>query len=244
MATKGALRVGELAKRTGMTVRALHHYDAIGLLTPSLRTESGYRLYTDADVVRLQRIASLRQIGFSLDEVRGFLDQPESSLAEVIDLHIEMLHAQIEAQVGLSRRLEGIQRIIRSNGEVTVEQLLQLMETMKMVDKHYTPEQLDWLKQRREQVGEARIKEVEAEWPRLIAEVRVEMEKGTAPTDERVKDLAKRWHDLVEEFTGGNPEIAKSVRKMYEEEPSTYNLTPGFDREIMDYIGKALQSQS
>ncbi|MDQ3549743.1 MAG: MerR family transcriptional regulator, partial [Chloroflexota bacterium] len=64
------MKVGELARRTGMTVRALHHYDEIGLLSPSERTASGHRLYSAAEVERLQQIASLRQIGFPLEEIR------------------------------------------------------------------------------------------------------------------------------------------------------------------------------
>jgi len=71
-----ALKVGELARRTGLTVRALHHYDEIGLLRPSLRTEAGHRLYSEGDVARLQRVLSLRQLGFSLEEVRDCLDRP------------------------------------------------------------------------------------------------------------------------------------------------------------------------
>ena len=68
--------MGELAKRTGVTVRTLHHYDEIGLLRPSRHTESGHRLYTAVDVARLQRILSLRQLGFALEEVRDCLDRP------------------------------------------------------------------------------------------------------------------------------------------------------------------------
>ncbi len=71
-----ALKVGELAKRTGLTVRTLHHYDEIGLLKPSLKTESGHRLYTGRDVARLQQVLSLRQLGFSLEQVRDCLDRP------------------------------------------------------------------------------------------------------------------------------------------------------------------------
>ena len=55
-----ALKVGELARRTGLTVRTLHHYDEIGLLRPSLHTDSGHRLYTGRDVARLQQVLSLR----------------------------------------------------------------------------------------------------------------------------------------------------------------------------------------
>src|SRR3954464_5955502 len=68
-----ALKVGELARRTGLTTRTLHHYDEIGLLKPSLHTEAGHRLYTADDVARLQQVLSLRQLGFALEEVRACL---------------------------------------------------------------------------------------------------------------------------------------------------------------------------
>src|SRR5215475_8083746 len=93
-----ALKVGELAKRTGLTVRTLHHYDEIGLLKPSLHTESGHRLYTAADVARLQQVVSLRQLGLSLEEVYGCLARPGFSPLEVIGLHIARLREQVELQ--------------------------------------------------------------------------------------------------------------------------------------------------
>ena len=91
-------KVGELASETGLSVRALHHYDEIGLLVPSRRTESGHRLYTVGDVARLQQIKSLRGLGFSLDEVREALDRPDHSPREVILRHLEKLSEQIEVQ--------------------------------------------------------------------------------------------------------------------------------------------------
>src|SRR5438132_11048909 len=89
-----ALKVGELARRTGLTVRTLHHYDEIGLLKPSLHTGSGHRLYTADDVARLQQVLSLRQLGFSLEEVRDCFNRPGFSPPEVIRLHVERLRAQ------------------------------------------------------------------------------------------------------------------------------------------------------
>lgn len=70
------LKVGELAKRSGLTVRALHHYHAIGLLSPSARAENGYRLYGRDDIARLHQIQALRRFGLSLAEIGAFLDQP------------------------------------------------------------------------------------------------------------------------------------------------------------------------
>src|SRR5580765_3510506 len=96
-----ALKVGELAKRTGLTIRTLHHYDEIGLLRPSLHTESGHRLYTAADVARLQQVISLRQLGFALEEIGACLNQADFSPLEVIRLHVERLREQSALQRGL-----------------------------------------------------------------------------------------------------------------------------------------------
>ena len=65
-----ALKVGELARQTGLSVRTLHYYDEIGLLSPSQRTGSGHRLYTAGDIVRLRQIKSLQHLGFTSREVR------------------------------------------------------------------------------------------------------------------------------------------------------------------------------
>src|SRR5262245_45646488 len=123
-----ALKVGELARRTGLTIRTLHHYDEIGLLRPSLHTEAGHRLYTAADVARLQQVLSLRQLGFSLEEVRDCLDRPGFSPLEVIRLHVVRLREQIELQRKLCDGLETLASYFQSAGEVSAEMFLQTIE--------------------------------------------------------------------------------------------------------------------
>src|SRR4051795_2002099 len=103
-----ALKVGELARRTGLTVRTLHHYDELGLLKPSLHTGAGHRLYAAADVARLQHVLSLRQLGFTLEQVRDCLDRPGFSPVEVTRLHVARLREQIELQRDLCERLEAL----------------------------------------------------------------------------------------------------------------------------------------
>ena len=113
------------------------------------------------------------------------------------------------------------------------------------MEKYYTPEQQEWLKERRETVGEARIREVEAEWPRLMAEVAAAMDAGADPRDPHVQALAQRWQGLIAEFTGGNPGIEKSLRTMYENE-SPQEIHPSLDprmREYGEYIGKAMAAR-
>jgi DNA-binding transcriptional MerR regulator len=123
-------KVGELAKQTGLTVRALHHYDEIGLLSPSRRSASGYRLYDGDDVARLLQILSLRQVGFSLEEIRDSLAKPECSLPRVLELHITRLREGIELQRRLCSRLETVAGRLRSSEAVSVEEFLETMEAM------------------------------------------------------------------------------------------------------------------
>ena len=234
--TKAYWKIGELAKRTGVSIRTLHHYDEIGLLSPSHRTESGHRLYGREEVVRLQQILSLRQMGLSLADVGVMLARRRNDAQRIIEQHIAQLKQQIATQQDLCARLEAIAARYDS---ATAEEFIQAIEVMTMFEKYYTKEQLETLRQRAETVGAERIKEVEQEWPKLIAEVRAEMQKGTDPKDTRMQALAKRWMDLVHEFTGGDAGITQSLRNLYAGEPE-FAAQQALDGEIFSYVKKAL----
>lgn len=247
VAERRVWKVGELAERTGVSVRGLHHYEEIGLLVPSGRTESGHRLYADGDVLRLQQIASLRSLGFSLGEIRDCLDTPGFTPARVIRLHIARLRERIELEKTLCDRLEAVAVRLAatedSAGTVSAGEFVEtVMEVTKMserIEKYYTPEQREQLERRKQEVGEQRIREVEAEWPVLMEQVRAEMEAGTDPADERVQALARRWTGLVEEFTGGDAGIARSAGNMWRQEENIHGMNTAPMREMMAYISRA-----
>lgn len=109
-----------------------------------------------------------------------------------------------------------------------------------MIENYYTPEQLAQLKARKEQVGEERIRQVQEEWPKLHAEVRAEMDKGTDPAGETVQALARRWRALVHEFTGGDPGIADSLRRMYEQEDNIAGMDVAAMQPMMAFMDKAI----
>lgn len=233
-------KVGELARHTGVSVRTLHHYDETGLLSPSQRTAAGYRLYTGADVIRLQQIKSLRNLGFSLEEIRQFLSRPGVSPERVLQLQIAHLKERIELQQRLCDRLESMAGRWRTEETVSTEEFLQVIEVTNMLDKYYTPEQREELKQRREALGDERIRQSEAEWKELMEQVRAEMDRGTDPADERVQQLAQRWMGLVREFTAGNPGIEKSVGRIWREETTVAGIDTANMRQMMEYVGKAM----
>ncbi|HTE17262.1 MAG TPA: MerR family transcriptional regulator [Armatimonadota bacterium] len=236
-------KVGELARRTGLTVRALHHYEEIGLLTPSERTEAGHRLYAEEDIVRLQQIMSLRQLGFPLEEVRECLRRPAFSPRRVIELHLCRLREQVALQQRLCGRLEAIATALHSAETVSIEELIRTIEEIKRVESYYTPEQLKELETRRLELGEEGMRKAEADWEELIAQVRAEKDAGTDPADERVRALARRWIALVRGFTGGNPEIASSLGKMWENETTIHGMETAAMRELMEYVGRALAAE-
>ncbi len=237
-------KVGDLARQTGITVRTLHHYDQIGLLTPSERSGTGYRLYTKDDVVRMQQIMSMRQLDFSLEEIRDCLSNPDFSPLHVVDLHLSRLREQIEVQQRLQDRLEALATHLRTAEILSAEEFIQTMETITMFEKYYTPEQLEELAERRNTLGEQRIREVENEWPRLMAEVRSEIQNGTDPTNPRVQSLAERWVALIQEFTGGNPQMENSLRTMYQQESTVAGMDSRSIRELGDYVSKAIAARN
>lgn len=238
------IQVGELAERTGLTVRTLHHYDELGLLTPADRTEAGYRLYSRDDVERLLRILALRQLGLSLSEVGEALADAPETLSDLLDRHREALRRQVHEQKRLLRRLDALgERIRASAEEVSVDALIETMETITMFEKHFTDEQLATLEERGKELGPETIAAVEAEWPTLIEKVRAAMEAGTDPGDPDVQALADRWQELVEMFTGGDEGIARGVAEVYREEPEARERT-GLDPEVMAYVRQALDART
>ncbi len=239
-----ALKVGELARRTGLSVRTLHHYDEIGLLSPARRTTTGHRLYGRGEIQRLQQIRSLRQLGFSLMEIRECLDRRGYTLERVVDLHVAVLDEQIEQQRRLRTRLEMLAGYLRSSEPVSVEELLKTIEVMTMTDKYYTTEQLEQLRDRRRIVGDERIQEAQAEWGELFEKFGSAMEAGIDPAGEPVQALARKAKSLIEEFTAEDPGIQRSLNNMYRDDPDAMYARWGVDAGVAEYMGKAMAALS
>jgi MerR family transcriptional regulator, thiopeptide resistance regulator len=236
-----ALKVGDLAAQTGVSVRTLHYYDEINLLSPSHRTEAGYRLYSKDDIIRLQQIVSLKQIGFSLEEIRDCLAERNGSFDCIIQLHATRLRRQIELSQKLLDRLEAISQTASSMEAASVDDLLQIIEVISMLEKYYTPEQLEILQQRQELWGEEQMRQSQANWQELIAQVQAEMEKGTDPKSEAVQALVRRRQELIDQFTGGDPGIEQSLNAMYQQEGVEVASRGSVDADLAEYMSRAMQ---
>lgn len=123
-------RVGELAAATGLTVRALHHYDRLGLLVPAGRTAAGHRLYSQEEVRRLYRIHALRQLGLHLGEIASVLNHGEPGLAETVRRHLDRVERDLEHQQRLRGRLIGILGTLERSLEPSTDHFIDAMEAM------------------------------------------------------------------------------------------------------------------
>jgi DNA-binding transcriptional MerR regulator len=233
-------RIGELARVAGVTVRALHHYDELGLLVPSERTQAGHRLYSAADVQRLYRLLALRGVGLPLDEIGPLLDG-EDGMADTVRRHLGRVEQQLGALEELRLRLTRLLAALGGDGAST-EQFLDAMEAMTMFEKYYTPEQLQQLEQRRTELGEDAIKAVEQEWQEIYAKLADLRTRGIDPGAPEAQAVGDRAGELIEMFTGGDPGITESLRRMYQQE-DPQRLTRGMgspeDMEYMAAIRKA-----
>jgi MerR family transcriptional regulator, thiopeptide resistance regulator len=121
-------RIGNLAKQTGLSVRALRHYDGLGLLSASERSEAGYRLYAEADVRRLYRIVALRQLDFPLEEIASLLDAGEPDLAETARRHLGRVERELESQKRLRKRLAPMVEALERCEEPSIDEFIEATE--------------------------------------------------------------------------------------------------------------------
>ncbi|MGH7540319.1 MAG: MerR family transcriptional regulator [Gemmatimonadota bacterium] len=236
-------RVGALARRTGLSVRTLHPYDELGLVPPTERTASGHRLYGPDAIARLQQVLSLRQLGLSLDEVKETLARPEFEPAGVIREQLARLRERLREVSGLVERLERLASHYEAADTVSVEEFIETIEGMAMIEKRYTPEQLEQLKRRREEVGEEKIREVEERWKGLVARVNEAIERGVDAESDSARELAREWRDLTREtiagFTGGDAGLKESVSRLWRERPDI-GARWGMGPEVQAWVRSAM----
>jgi MerR family transcriptional regulator, thiopeptide resistance regulator len=142
----GTWRIGELARGAGLTVRTLHHYDQLGLLSPLSRTEGGHRCYTSDDVRRLHRIVALRSLGISLEEIGTLLDG-EPDPTGLLRRQLDVVEKRIRKASDLRARLLDVLNNLGRNSEPSARQLLQLIEETVAMNEPMTPAQFAELKE-------------------------------------------------------------------------------------------------
>jgi DNA-binding transcriptional MerR regulator len=179
-----AYTVGQLSRLTELTVRALHHYDAIGLLSPSHRSDAGYRLYTQGDVVRLFRVQALQRLGLPLAEIRLALTENGEALPHIITRQIDELDANIDHATALRERLARLRDLLAAGSDPATEDWLSALALVSQYDRLCSAPELAKL------VANSRA--TVDQWPRLVEDIRSAMQAGISRAPSRNPSCAAR----------------------------------------------------
>ncbi|MBK1812116.1 MerR family transcriptional regulator [Clostridium sp. YIM B02505] len=232
-------KVGELSKLTGLTIRTLHHYDEIGLLSPSFRNDAGHRLYSEGDIIKLQQIMSLKQLDFSLDEIKQFLENPKYNPIDVIEMQLKRLEEEIRLKDQLRSELSELLDVFKSWQRPSLVQFINSIELIRNQKKYFTKEQQLKLKKQYDILNQNNGSETFESWSNIISSFQAEMDNGTPVDDVKVIKLAKQWQEGINFFTGGDSEIIHSAELYYMDNPQAAKGN-GMSSELYEYIKKAL----
>jgi MerR family transcriptional regulator, thiopeptide resistance regulator len=242
-------RVQEFAALAGVTVRALHHYDQLGLLKPLRNGRTGYRVYRDSDFARLEQIVVLKFLGIPLREMGLLLKTPKASNLR------DVLHRQRRVLWQKRRRLDAaiaaVERAERSLGGTNEPDWKLFTLVVKEIEMHNDN---DWA---RKYYSESARNKVEArrvlwtpelqeratrDWTQLVADVAAAAARGDDPKSDAGQVLAARWRELLAGFTGNDPEIQEGLNKMWADRASwpegqakSFRMPP----EVIDFIARA-----
>lgn len=236
----GTYQPHEFASRAGVTIRALHHYDRLGLLKPSGRTAAGYRLYTDRDLERLEQIVALKFIGFPLSQIRDFLNRKDVDVASALREQRRIILHKREHLDRAIRAIERAEQALASGEQTDWELFRKIIEVIQMqtrkdwMKKYYTEDQLENLRSRWSPEVQA---ESESGWAELIRDVQTAIARGESPESETGHKLAERRQKLLHLFTGGDAGITANLQKLYADKP---NWPETFKKPYSDEVGQFL----
>lgn len=241
--------VGAVARLAGVSVRTLHHYDRIGLLTPSGRNAAGYRIYTLPDLKRLQQILFYRALGFALDDVAKILAGPGQDAAAHLRRQHRLLREQISRRRGMLAAIEKELEAGKMGIALTPEEQLEIFSTDKVSGEWAAGAEQRWggteawtQSQRR---ATAYTKqdwlEIQAEADAINRGLAAAMTAGTSAADPRAMDLAERHRQHITRwFYDCTYEIHRGLAEMYvadERFTQTYDaIAPGLARYTHDAV--------
>ncbi len=245
--TKELYQTKEFAKLAGVTVRALHHYDRLGLLKPKQRTRSGYRLYANRDFARLEQIVVLKFLGIPLKQIRGLLEA-DSKLAAVLQRQQEVLNEKRRQLDKAIRAIGNAQYAIQSKGEPDwklfqlVVREIEMENSQEWKAKYFSAEARAKVAERQKLWSPELQAQVSQEWEQLYADAEACL--GEDPAGPKGQELAVRQMELINRFTGGDPEILKGVKAMWEDRANWKHdqMSEKFNKpKVQEFLRKAVE---
>jgi MerR family transcriptional regulator, thiopeptide resistance regulator len=239
------MKIGDLAKTTGLSVRTLHHYDEINLLKPSGRTDGDHRVYNALDIERLHQIVSLKKLNLSLEEISTTLNAGPT-LTSILERHRDLLEEEIKEKQKILGRLLATLELANFNGSPSTENLLASIRELTLFEKIFTTEQIGGVLAKSKTLGRPSVQDLMQELATLVATFKSEMAQDTPANNPEVLRMVQRWIEIRNIFTQGNFDISEDSRRAFMSDPDL-ERNYGINKELLSYIQKgadALKQQS
>ncbi|KAA2264918.1 MerR family transcriptional regulator [Solihabitans fulvus] len=245
--------IGELARASGVTVRTLHHYDRIGLVSPGERTAAGHRRYVEADVRRLYRVRALSGLGLSLGEVAAVLRRAATedldSLRDLLTAQLADLARQADRIEESTRRVRGLLDRLAGSVMPEPEQFLATLEPLPIdVNRYLSDAQQAALADRAAHLGADAIEAFKAEWVELFTLLRQHLLDGTPVEDPAVGALVSRWQEIANAFHTGDQHLAGAITALWQDNRTQLGREldrrigwsgPDGTADVVDYLTRA-----
>lgn len=225
--------VGQVSTFAGVTVRTLHHYDKAGLLSPSDRSHAGYRLYNEADLVRLQQILFYRELGFPLDEIAAIFKDPQVNPLERLRARQRELNEEIARLQRLAEVAERAIEVQKTGVPLTPEERFEVFGEVAFDLSYATEAELKWAHSEGQRQAMARADaHTKEDWRRLMdeagawrAELLAAFDDGQPSDGERAMDLAEehRLH-IARWFTSCPPDMHRRIADDFVADPRAFAL--------------------
>ena len=196
--------IGQFSKKTGTTIRTLHYYDEISLLTPEVTT-SGRRIYNDKHLITLQKIITLKFLGYSLDQVKQFLDDESWDLQESLSLQREMMLQKRKQLDHIIKALDHALHIVDGEEKIDAAIFVAIIngiqeeeEHKKWLNKVFPEHIIDTIYD----IPEAKQLEVEKKFADLTSDIKKMVAEGVSPIEPRALEIAQTIIDIATELIG------------------------------------------
>lgn len=242
------MTVGAVAQELDVTVRTLHHYDEIGLLSPSERSAAGYRLYTRADLERLASIVVYRRLGLALEDVAAMLDGDGATRVEQLQRQRAEVIARVAQMSALVDAIDDALEAEMNDRPATTEDLRAIFGD-GFGEEYQTEAQERWgetdawrqSQQRTARMSTGDWQRVKEETEALESAAAAALRDGVDPTSPEGLAVARRHRESIEVFYDCSPEMHVSLAQMYLADPrftAHYDdREPGLARWLHDAIG-------
>ena len=212
--------VGEVSELAGVTVRALHHYDDVGLLSPSGRSDAGYRLYSYDDLARLQEILVWRALGFSLADIQALLDDPGYDRAHALTRQRELVIRELERLGGLMHALDAALAAERNGTRLKETTMFEGFDPAEYEDevreRWGSTDAYRESERRTVGYGEEQWRAIREESDAIVRDFAELLESGEAADGERARAVAERNRQhLARWFYDCSPEMHRRLGEMY-----------------------------